>query len=148
MTLRLPSLQRIKTGTPTIISFEVPRAFAKELGELFTKSPEKMTVELSIPRKLRSTGYKSANHHLNGHVQQIALETGNDAGDVKLYVKRKAIARGLPLMQRPNGDIVYSLADGEPMPMSEADMDTLQCSWCIEEAHILAAEMGIVLREE
>jgi len=118
MTLRLPSLQRIKTGTPTIISFEVPRAYAKELGELFTKSPEKMTVELSIPRKLRSTGYKSANHHLNGHVQQIAQETGNDFADVKLYVKRKAFARGLPFATKPNGEIIYSLVDGEPIPIS------------------------------
>lgn len=148
MNLRLPSLQRIKTGTPTIISFEVPRAYAKELGELFRKSPEKIDVELSVPKRKRTTGYRSQNAKLNGSIQQIANETGNDFADVKLYVKRKAFARGLPFATKANGDIVYSLADGEPMPISEADMDTVQCSWCIEEVCILAQEMGIILREE
>jgi len=148
MNLRLPSLQRIKTGTPTIISFEVPRAYAKELGELFTKSPEKMDVELSTPKRKRTTGYRSQNHRFNSHIQQIANETGNDFADVKLYVKRKAFARGLPFATKANGEIIYSLVDGEPMPISESAMDTVQCSWCIEEVNILAAEMGIVLSEE
>lgn len=99
------------------------------------------------PHKPRTTGWRSQNKHFNGHVQQICEETGNDFGQLKVYVKRRAMSRGLPAMMNERGDIVYSLVDGEPLPMSEADMDTVQCGWCIDECHVLAAELGITLKE-
>ena len=39
-------------------------------------------------KRRRSTGYKSQNHHLNGHIQQIAMSTGQPFEDIKKYVKQ------------------------------------------------------------
>jgi len=148
MKLKLPNLKRIKTGTSQIVSFEVPRFYEAAYRELVKKSPDTLDVELSTHSKRRSTGPFSQSHHLNGHIQQICNDTGNDFDDVKLYVKRRAFKRGLPFATKPNGDILYSLADLEPLPISETQMTTEQCSWCIEETHELAAELGIRLIEE
>lgn len=98
--------------------------------------------------KPRTTGRKSQNHRLNGFVSQFCDATGNDFADIKLYVKRKAMRRGLPAKTDNNGEIIYSKVDGEPLPMSEADMDTVQCSWVIKEIQQLSAEEGIILRED
>lgn len=147
MKLKIPKAHRLKTGSPGIISFEIPKDYQPAYRALLAKASEYLDVEMSAPRKLRSTGPNSANAHLNGHVQQICIETGNSFEDVKLYIKRCAVARGLPLMTRDDGSVVYSLVDKEPLPISEADMTSEQCSWCIEEAHILAGELGIKLVE-
>ena len=96
----------------------------------------------------RTIGKDSQNHRLNGFVSQFCNATGNDFADIKLYVKRKAMRRGLPAKTGNNGEIIYSKVDGEPLPMSEADMDTVQCSWVIEEIQQLSAEEGIILKEE
>ena len=149
-TFKLPGAVRLKTGTPSIVSFEIPRIYQPAYMELVRRAPEpyKLDLTISIPSKKRSTGRYSQNAHFNGHVQQIAQFTGNDFDDVKLYVKRKALKRGLRFMTKENGDIVYSLVDMEPLPISESDMTVEECAWCIEEAHILAAEFGIALVEE
>ena len=94
---------------------------------------------ISKPRKARTTGEKSQNHHLNGHVQQIARSTGNSFDAVKLYIKREAVGQGYPFETLPSGDI---------MPVSEADTDTVECGILIEVAHQTAAEWGIRLVED
>lgn len=94
-------------------------------------------------RKPRSTGWGSQNHHLNAHVQAIAGETGHDFDEIKVAVKVRAVKRGFP----PPREIKVG---GERWAVykSEADCDTLECSYLIDEAHQLAAELSIVLREE
>lgn len=150
MEIKVLGIQRIKTGSPRVVSLEIPAVREAEYRALVLKAQpaDRFDLVLSTMRRKRSTGPWSQNHHLNGHCMQIANETGQDFEAVKLYVKRQAIARGLPLKTKPDGDIVYSIADGEPVPISEADMDTIQCGWCIDACHVLAAELGIVLREE
>ncbi|MFA5130467.1 MAG: hypothetical protein WC477_06180 [Patescibacteria group bacterium] len=150
MKLELPRIQRIKTGKRLVVAFEIPATREVEYAALILKGQpsDLYDVTISTLRRKRTTGWKSQNHRLNSHVMQIANETGQPFEDVKLFVKRRAIARGLPLMTRPNGDIVYSLTDKEPLAMSEADMDTVQCGYVIDEINILAGELGIVLREE
>lgn len=145
---KLPNAQRIQTGTLEITSFRIPRIYQPEYRELVLISPERLDLELSLHKKPRSTGRYSQNNHLNGHIRQICNVTGNEFDDVKLYIKRAAIKRGLRWMTKPNGDIVYSLNDLEPLPISEALMTSEECGWCIEEAHILAAEREITLIEE
>lgn len=143
-------LHRVATGRPDLISFELPPEYRTEYAMLVKQAAEKgdfWAVTIEPWRKKRSTGKYSQNHHFNGHCQQIAAETGNDLADVKLFVKRQAMKEGLPAKTRPDGSIVYSLTDGEPVPISEADMNTQQCYWCIEVCHLVAAEMGITLRE-
>jgi hypothetical protein len=150
MKLELSRVQRIKTGKRLVVAFDIPATRETEYAALILKGQpaDLYDVTISTLRRKRSTGWKSQNHHLNGHCMQIAHEIGSPFDDVKMFIKRRAIARGLPLMTKPNGDLVYSLVDGEPLPMSEADMDTIECGYCIDESHILAGELCIVLREE
>lgn len=150
MRIEFRRIHRIKTGKRLVVAFEIPENREAEYAALILKGQpsDLYDVTISTLRRRRTTGWKSQNHATNGFCQQIANETGNDFGDVKMFAKRRAIARGLPLMTRPNGDLVYSLVDGEPLPISESDMDTIQCGYVIDELKILAGELGITLRED
>lgn len=98
--------------------------------------------QASRPRKPRTTGWKSQNHHFNGHIQQICKETGvdkfKDFQYVKMQCKYDAIPRGYGYMIMRDGTIV---------PKSEADADTIECAILIDTAHQLAAELNITLKE-
>lgn len=142
--------KRVPTGKSNVVSFELPVDCLGEYAALLRKAAERgdwWMVDFEPWHPKRSTGAGSQSAHFNGHVQQIANATGNDFADVKLFCKRAAMRDGLPAKTRANGDIVYSLVDGEPVPISEADMTSQQCSWCIEAAHLIAAELGITLQE-
>jgi len=95
-------------------------------------------IQLKKWYKGRSTGWKSQNHHVNGHIQQIAVETGNDFDTVKFYCKTEAISAGFP----------FDMLNDIVVPWSEARIDTLQASILIDTIHRLAAEYGISLKEE
>ena len=143
-------LRRVPTGSPALLTFELGSDYLPEYRQLVYKAQKVgdwWRVGLEPWKNRRSTGDQSQNHHLNGHCMQIANETGNDFADVKMFVKRSAMKFGLPARRRPDGSIVYSLADGEPVPISESEMNTEQCAWCIECAHMVAGELGIILRE-
>lgn len=150
MEIKVLGAKRLRSGSPRIASFEIPAVREAEYRALVHKAQPKDLYDLVISnlKRKRSTGPLSQNHHLNGHCMQIANETGQDFDSVKLYVKRMAIARGLRLKTRPDGEIVCSILDGQPVPISETEMTVEECGWCIEETHILAAELGIKLREE
>jgi hypothetical protein len=94
-------------------------------------------IQLKKWYKGRSTGWKSQSHHINGHCQQIAEETGNDFDTVKSYCKNEAISAGYPI------DILNDIV----IPWSEARIDTLQASILIDTIHRIAAEYGINLKE-
>jgi hypothetical protein len=95
-------------------------------------------IQLKKWYKSRTTGWKSQNAHINGHVQQIAEETGNDFDTVKVYGKTEAIGAGWP----------YDLIGDIVVPWSEARVDTVQAAILIDTLHRLAAEYGINLVEE
>ena len=94
-------------------------------------------IQLKKWYKGRSTGWKSQSHHINGHCQQIAEETGNDFDTVKSYCKNEAISAGYPI------DILNDIV----IPWSEARIDTLQASILLDTIHRLAADYGINLKE-
>jgi hypothetical protein len=96
-------------------------------------------VSIGKPRRPRSTGPYSQNHHLNGHCQAIAMETGQDYETVKREVKRMAVSMGYPPPEEWRGETVYK---------SEADCTVEECGLLIDAAHLLAAELGILLRED
>lgn len=150
MEIKVLGIRRLKTGSPRVLSLEIPAVREGEYRDLVRKGQpgDRFDLVLSTPKRRRSTGPLSQGNHLNGHCQQIAESTGQDFAAVKLYVKRMAIARGLRLKLKASGEPVCSIVDGEPVPISEADMTVEECAWCIEETHILAAELGILLREE
>jgi hypothetical protein len=124
---------------PGVLSVDIQPTSELAIKTFVSKLHEGLaTVQLKKWYRLRSTGWKSQNHHLNSHVQQIAEETGNDFETVKVYIKTEAIARGY------NYDILQDIV----VPWSETRADTLQCSILIDGAHMLAAEYGVNLREE
>lgn len=91
------------------------------------------------PVKRRTTGEKSQSHHINGHVQQIASEIGEDFSVVKMEAKRKAISRGYPYREDAFGNV---------QPLSETAIDTEQAGYLIDALHEIAAFLNVALTEE
>jgi len=125
---------RVLSTSP--FSVDVPKGYGPALQSLALKHGV-VTVRVSEVRKRRTTGERSQSHHLNGHVQTIAMETGNDFEAVKSVVKLRAIAMGYP----------FKTYRGITVPKSEADCTTKECALLIDAVHQLAAEEGIVLVE-
>jgi len=117
----------------------------KEACEKARKKKVGVVVEIKAQTKTRTTGERSQNHHLNGHIQQICEETGNDFQDVKEYIKSKAVSMGYPMLII-KGQVVVN-PYGEPRGISEADSSTSECALLIEQTHMLASEYGIILKE-
>ncbi len=93
---------------------------------------------LQPPKKPRTVGADSQNHHLNAHIMQICQETGNDYDSVKNAVKETAVQYlGYP----------YKQIGRRIVPLRERDSSIEECSKLIEAVHILAGELGIVLKE-
>ena len=130
--------------TQTTVEFALPQevSYRIKLVELLKKCFDRgamCTFALNRPR--RSTGDKSQNHHLNGHIIQIMREMGmttkKEYDPVKTEIKRIAhVAFGYPALDK-NAHFFKS----------EADCDTQECAWLIEAAHLLAGDLGIVLIE-
>ncbi len=110
----------------------------RELGKCRDKNNGYVLVTLQPPKRPRTTGKESQNAHLNGHVMQICNETGNDYDSVKNAVKLLAVeSMGYP----------YKTIGGQIVPQRERDCSTDECALLIEAAHILAADLGIILQE-
>lgn len=133
--------------TIAIIAPRDKRADYKQVVDLADKKHGGfVTVTIETPRKPRTTGDGSQSHHINGHIQQIAQETGNPFEVIKLEVKYRAIGMGYPILYRPDGQPQRDLW-GREMGISEADSSTSDCAILIEASHIIASELGIILQE-
>lgn len=127
------------------ICFEVPAdaglqtALRRVLGVCRDKYEDYVSCVFAPPYKPRTTGEGSQNHHLNGHILQICNETGNDYETIKYCVKMTAVEKF---------DYPYTEIAGHIVPKRERDCNTEECAKLIEAAHLLAAELSIVLREE
>lgn len=126
------------------IKFELPTdeaaryAIAQVLTKCRDKNNDYVMVELSAPRKPRTTGSHSQNHHLNGHIMQMCQETGNGYEAVKNAVKQIAVEQmGYP----------YEEVHGVITPRAESDSSTEECAMLIEATHLLAADLGLILKE-
>lgn len=106
---------------------------------------KKAILTIEFEKRPRTTGEYSQNHCLNGSIQQICEETGNDFSTVKTYVKQQAIKRGYPVKMK-KGEYLVGV-DGNLIPISESDSTTVECGYLIEETKILASELGIILKE-
>ena len=124
------------------LHWEEMKAVMREIDD----QKKNLHVLIEPEKKKRSTGYKSQNHHLNGHIQQIAMCTGQPFDDIKKYIKQQAISRGYPMLMR-FGQPVVDLW-GNVQGISESDSTSEQCGLLIEEAHQLASELGIILQED
>jgi len=148
----LPAATRLKTGSPDRIEFRVQSVERAPLVRLIKRVEQdnharQYRVTIEPVKRLRTTGRNSQNTYINGAIQAIAEDTGNDFADVKLYIKRKAMRRGYPAKTTEDGEVVTSLIDGEPVPVSEADATVDEAKILIEEVQQLAAELGILLPE-
>ena len=139
MNLLIPGARRLKTGSPSRICFAVDPCYEQALRMLFSRAQDdRIRLELSLPRIPRSTGDRSQNHHINGHIQHIAQDTGNDFGAVKMYLKHQALTGGYPFTTLPSG---------EPLPKSESEISVQEATILIDVIHRFAAEWGIILNE-
>lgn len=118
----------------------------EKVCQFCAKDGKRVHILVESEKRTRSTGEFSQSHHLNGHIQQICRETGNDFTTIKEYIKSKAVSRGYP-QKKFHGQPLYDLYD-RPVGISEADSSSEECSILIDEAHILAYELGIVLIED
>ena len=126
------------------IAFDLPQdagareAIRRELERCKNKHNDYVLVTIQPPRKPRTTGEHSQNHHLNGHIMQICNETQNSYNAVKDEIKRIATEQmGYP----------YEEINGHIHPIGESESSTDECAKLIEAAHVLAADLGIILQE-
>jgi len=117
----------------------IREAIRRELVKCRDKHNDYVLVTIQPPKRPRTTGDGSQNHHLNGHIMQICAETGNDYDAVKNAVKMLAVEQmGYP----------YTDFHGVITPKGESESSTDECAKLIEAAHILAADLGIILKED
>lgn len=126
------------------IAFEPPadcganENIKRELRKCRDKHNDYVLVTIQPPKRPRTTGRDSQNHHLNGHIMQICRETGNDYDVIKYCVKMLAVEQmGYP----------YKTVAGHIVPQPERESSTDECAKLIEASHILAADLGIILQE-
>ena len=126
------------------IAFELPNdeglraRIAAVLSYCKDKHNDYVLLTLESPKRPRTTGANSQNHHLNGHIMQICAETGNGYDAVKNAVKMLAVEQ----MEYP-----YTDFHGVITPKGESECSTDECAKLIEAAHVLAADLGLILRE-
>lgn len=119
------------------VTLELNGVYGDQAKRLLAGLNGYVRVQLSRPARPRTVGYNSQNHHINGHVQQIAHETGNEFEHVKHAAKQLALKRGYP----------FRLLAGQVVPYSETELDVSQAAMLIEALHEIAADMGLTLRE-
>lgn len=110
---------------------------------------EDLTVTITVekPFRPRTVGVGSQNHCLNGFIQQICMETGQDFASTKTYIKQKAIEMGYPILKQKTVRGEEDVTDwwGNPVGISEADASIEECSLLIDSAVMVASELGITL---
>ena len=119
------------------------RAYAASI-----ESKKYYCVSVTKPHKPRTTGPNSQSAHFHGHCRQIAEYTGHEVDEIKMEVKRRAMKRGYPALTDELGNPIHSKLDGRVLPISEADADTTQETYLIDECHALADGLDIRLIEE
>lgn len=128
-----------------LISFEVPEdpALQEQIRKVLRvcrdKNNDYVSVTMARPFVPRTTGPKSQNHHLNGHIMQICEFTGHTYDEIKYCIKMIAAEQF--------GYSTVTVGQYE-MPKPEHLCSTEECAMLIEAAHYLAASIGCPLREE
>jgi len=138
----LPAVKRLHTGHEDRICFELPEYSRAAVWSLLRKAHKKhrgmVQLIIDVPMRKRSTGKNSQNAHINGHCQQLAMETGNSFRAVKERMKELAVNRGYPF---------ETLPDGSTRPKSEAEITVDEAKHLIDAIHQFADEWFFVLIE-
>ena len=89
--LIITAARRLETKSPLYLAYELPD-FVRDYYWHMVKQHEERGIyfeklRISQPFKPRTTGDKSQNHHINGHIQQLCVQTGMDFDILKYYLK-------------------------------------------------------------
>jgi hypothetical protein len=129
--------------TSKFLCFAKPTSNKSALHELLTKCEEKcggyVSVKLDAPHRPRSTGWKSQNHHLYGHLRQLCEVTGYTMSELKQVVKEDT----------PSWPVTFKEFRGKKRKVyaSESDVSVEVESEAIEICHRTAADLGVLLEE-
>jgi hypothetical protein len=118
----------------------LPDIQAEYLSGMAKKNGNWLNVSVKKPFRSRTTGPFSQNNHIWGHVVQIAKETGNDIQDVLDEAKLRAIKRGYPYK--------VNALNGAIRPAGTEELSREEAAYLIEELHMIAVEMDMILKEE
>jgi hypothetical protein len=155
MKLELIHVRRLHTKDSGIVSFEIPLSRKAEYAELIKKGQpvDRFDLRIEIPRKRRSTGFRSQNSHSHGHYADIAeqLSTADvdySPDEIARALKLMAMKEGYwpPKMNRQGEALVDPITKALE-PMSESDADTAQAGQLIEFIHQWADTNGLWLTE-
>ena len=137
--MKLSRVHRVKTGDRGLVTFLLPDYAREHYAEMIRKGQPDDVYDVTIerPRLRRTTGPGSQNHHLNGHIQQIANEIGDNFDSVKLAIKFEARS-----LNYPGKDVA-----GHWIPQSEKECNTEECAILIDTTHRIAAFLGVILDE-
>lgn len=126
------------------IAFEMPeKQFQDKVKNILEKCDNKngyVTVTVDCPHKPRTTGEKSQNNLIWKLITIIANETGSEIGEVEQGLKDRAINKGYPYH--------INRVSGKPQGNSMTTIDTVECSYLIDTAYEVIAELGIVLEPQ
>ena len=137
--INLPAVQRLRTGSRAAVSFELPIMFRDAFWAMVEKAQtDYWNVRIGRPRKPRTTGPLSQNHHFRGHCKDIMEQTGNSMTAVATELKEHAVE----FFGYPEDEVFKKMK-----PRSEADLDTVEEGVLIDATHHFAAEWNFWLRE-
>ena len=132
---KIPALQ-IHDG-----KLQIPDIFRESYNDVIAFCERNRNSYISItiepPKKPRTTGKDSQSHCINGYIQQIAEELGEDFDVIKMFCKRRAIKRGYPTRENAMGEIE---------PVSEALIDTIEAGYLIDEIMAVGSEFAGITR--
>ena len=137
--INLPAVKELRTNSRAAISFELPQMFYS-VWQVFKEKNKTgyWNVKISRPKRPRTTGPESQNHHFRGHCRDIIEQTGNSMTAVATAVKEHAVE----FFGYPEDEVF-----GKMKPRSEADLDTVECGLLIDATHHFAAEWNYWLKE-
>lgn len=129
--IKLPDVSRVQ---------EIVRA---QLDRWEEQRKRYFRVEIRLPFKPITTGERSQMARIYGHMNWIAMITGNDLETVKMFMKRKAMSQGFPF------DVMVGEKDEESMevPWSLARISTQHAAILCNTIQQWAAREGIPLPE-
>ena len=134
----------MKIGNGTV-SFQIGAETQAGLAEMAKKTGGFLAFTITRPHVPRSTGDRSQNHRINGHIAVIAEAQARDFTEVKLEMKNLAISRGYPFdteIMRSGSAIIEIMT-----PWSETIIDKSAGAILCETINQYAAENGIKLPE-
>lgn len=150
MKVFIPNAEIIrKDGVPNKIGFSYSRQFEDSVTTLLETARKmrtsQLSVEIKLPFRPRSVGYRSQNARFHGHCSDLASQIIHDgepvytAEEIKEAMKRIAVTEGYPTKWSPIDSAVV------PIPTRKASMDQMKLLLdCVQR---YADEHGLWLHE-